>query len=584
MDNKKQDNEKNVDDKLIKFDLMFPDKYQVFGIKMREPEIIRLRESKISEMEELGNNIESKYSEEEYDEYEYYLELGNEKKSLESKKKSDNKKKGKEIKKRKLIKYFFDDVIKTDYVFKKYFYDQYKNIKEGSLLSISQIQKKYIENTNNYKVKCIYQSDLMSAFNYNVKSEQLFTDKIVYNPRVCLFLANRELFPIFNTLDDMPKKISSFIRKAYEADKNNFSHIICSYEEAEKFWNAIFNEDYVYTFWLLKRVKKTEKKDIINYIKNKEEEQSKIDMVQNEEQSNDKNSVVEFEGCKKVKLKLKVANYLSFFIYAMIKLKKNNPIVMTEPFEYTNSCIKKIICGSSFLNDEQKEMVKICYQNIAYKQKIDNRFINVESYNKFVVAYLKLCGEKLFNESEILTNIYLFESFFGFAFIESVIDKIQEELLWNNVKLNSIFRYKYFEEIKKIFEEGDVLTRIDFAKYFIEMVFSGRYKKNIEIWNFILDYTQEKDNVTSEKKIENFNLKKIPQLMPYWKIIKNSNPTDILSVLLRKIDVKNLEYGESEERKEIKQWLLGIIDIAYWQPRFYDSSYQLTGMHGIKCN
>jgi len=275
---------------------------------------------------------------------------------------------------------------------------------------------------------------------------------------------------------------------------------------------------------------------------------------------------------------------LSFFIYAMIKLKKNNPIVMTEPFEYTNSCIKKIICGSSFLNDEQKEMVKICYQNIAYKQKIDNRFINVESYNKFVVAYLKLCGEKLFNESEILTNIYLFESFFGFAFIESVIDKIQEELLWNNVKLNSIFRYKYFEEIKKIFEEGDVLTRIDFAKYFIEMVFSGRYKKNIEIWNFILDYTQEKDNVTSEKKIENFNLKKIPQLMPYWKIIKNSNPTDILSVLLRKIDVKNLEYGESEERKEIKQWLLGIIDIAYWQPRFYDSSYQLTGMHGIKCN
>ena len=102
--------------------------------------------------------------------------------------------------------------------------------------------------------------------------------------------------------------------------------------------------------------------------------------------------------------------------------------------------------------------------------------------------------------------------------------------------------------------------------------------------NFILDYTQEKDNVTSEKKIENFNLKKIPQLMPYWKIIKNSNPTDILSVLLRKIDVKNLEYGESEERKEIKQWLLGIIDIAYWQPRFYDSSYQLTGMHGIKCN
>lgn len=72
--------------------------------------------------------------------------------------------------------------------------------------------------------------------------------------------------------------------------------------------------------------------------------------------------------------------------------------------------------------------------------------------------------------------------------------------------------------------------------------------------------------------------------MPYWKIIKNSNPTDILSVLLRKIDVKNLEYGESEERKEIKQWLLGIIDIAYWQPRFYDLSYQLTGMHGIKCN
>ena len=58
---------------------------------------------------------------------------------------------------------------------------------------------------------------------------------------------------------------------------------------------------------------------------------------------------------------------------------------------------------------------------------------------------------------------------------------------------------------------------------------------------------------------------------------KNSVITEIEDI------VKNIREW-SEERKEIKQWLLGIIDIAYWQPRFYDSSYQLTGMHGIKCN
>lgn len=494
------------------------------------------------------------------------------------------------------------NLLEQNYKYKKYIYQRYKNDKYSGLYEKN---RKKVTNSkaDDETVKNIIQTKVFQYLGYETDTTKVFTEMILRNSKVCLYLIEKEILPIWDTVKKKREKLLSFIKKVYEADKLG-EPVIASENEYKVFWERVFHTKYY-----IVRDDNIKKDDIENYIeclstdKNTEEtseenESDKIDEEINEEKNSvqdAKNLIAEYPD-KKIRFLFK--EYLVFFLYFITCRTQYNPIIdsfIPDEKEKKNEFFKnknKEIEDCSWLQENEKKVLKGCYKLIYYeskKKEKKDKYKICENYYKFVAEYLKRWIDG--NNNKI--NLYLFEEVFGFAFVEKIVDTIYECLILNK---STFKEYKWslntylIDLLMEIFRYGEVFSRISIAEYTVKSFFEirrNRYKvcqmsgnekhKRLkeDVYKGMKYVKKYEKKCKSEPENYNININerdKIDEniIQAYIHYIMFENPNKSMECNIKNGSMEHYIEKWNKEKKKVASWLISYMWKHFWEADMID--------------